>query len=102
MKSYGQFCPVAKAAEIFCERWNALILRDLISGPRRFSDLKRGVPLMSPSLLSSRLKWLAAEGIIERHVGEGAHPTYSLTEAGRDFVPLVECAWRLGPEMDAA
>jgi DNA-binding HxlR family transcriptional regulator len=90
MKSYGQFCPVAKAAEIFCERWNALILRDLIGGPRRFSDLKRGVPLMSPSLLSSRLKWLAAEGILERHGSECAHPTYSLTEAGRDFVPLVE------------
>jgi len=90
MKSYGQFCPVAKAAEIFCERWNALILRDLIGGPRRFSDLRRGVPLMSPSLLSSRLKWLAAEGVIERHGSECAHPTYSLTEAGRDFVPLVE------------
>ncbi|MBI6630812.1 winged helix-turn-helix transcriptional regulator [Pontibaca salina] len=90
MKSYGQFCPIAKAAEVFCERWNALILRDLVAGPRRFSDLKRGVPLMSPSLLSSRLKSLAAEGIIERQATEGGHPIYSLTEAGRDFVPLVE------------
>ncbi len=90
MKTYGQFCPVAKAAELFCERWNALIIRDLAHGPRRFSDLKRGVPLMSPSLLSSRLKRLAAEGIVERDDLGGARQAYRLTDAGRDFVPLVE------------
>jgi len=90
MKPYGQFCPVAKAAELFCERWNALIVRDLASGPRRFSELQKGVPLMSPSLLSSRLKWLVAEGVIARHdIGE-KRPGYVLTEAGREFVPLVE------------
>lgn len=90
MKPYGQFCPVAKAAELFCERWNALIVRDLAAGPRRFSELTRGVPLMSPSLLSSRLKWLVAEGVIECcDLGE-RHRAYILTEAGREFVPLVE------------
>lgn len=91
MKSYGQFCPVAKAAELFCERWNALIIRDLATGPRRFSDLKRGVPLMSPSLLSGRLKWLTEEGIIERRAAEKKdRHEYMLTEAGKEFVPLVE------------
>ena len=90
MKSYGQFCPVAKAAELFCERWNALIVRDLAAGPRRFTDLQRGVPLMSPSLLSSRLKWLVAEGVIERQDMGERHPGYALTAAGREFVPLVE------------
>lgn len=90
MKSYGQFCPVAKAAELFCERWNALIIRDLATGPRRFTDLKRGVPLMSPSLLSARLKWLIEEGVVTRQeVGE-RRSIYALTEAGREFVPLVE------------
>ncbi len=89
MKTYGQFCPVAKAAELFCERWNALIIRDLAQGPRRFTDLKKGVPLMSPSLLSSRLKMLAAEGILQRHVTKGGGTVYELTEAGREFVPLV-------------
>jgi DNA-binding HxlR family transcriptional regulator len=90
MKSYGQFCPVAKAAELFCERWNALIIRDLTAGPRRFTDLQRGVPLMSPTLLSSRLKWLVDEGVIARQdLGEKRHG-YILTEAGREFVPLVE------------
>ncbi|MEX0347487.1 MAG: winged helix-turn-helix transcriptional regulator [Rhizobiaceae bacterium] len=90
MKSYGQFCPVAKAAELFCERWNALIIRDLAAGPRRFSDLQRGVPLMSPSLLSSRLKWLVDEEIVERKDMGERRPGYALTEAGREFVPLVE------------
>lgn len=90
MKSYGQFCPVAKAAEVFCERWNALIIRDLAAGPRRFAELKRGVPLMSPSLLSSRLKWLVEEGIVARVDVGGRRPGYALTEPGREFVPLVE------------
>lgn len=90
MKSYGQFCPVAKAAELFCERWNALIIRDLAAGPRRFSDLKRGVPLMSPSLLSSRLKWLLDEGVVSREAEGGRFARYMLTEAGLEFVPLVE------------
>lgn len=90
MKSYGQFCPVAKAAELFCERWNALIIRDLSSGPRRFSELQRGVPLMSPSLLSSRLKWLVAEGVVARHDMGEKRLGYILTDAGREFVPLVE------------
>jgi DNA-binding HxlR family transcriptional regulator len=91
MKSYGQFCPVAKASELFCERWTPLIVRDLAAGATRFSELKRGVPLMSPTLLSRRLKQLEAEGIVERRAkatGRGA--TYHLTEAGREFVPLVE------------
>ncbi len=90
MKSYGQFCPVAKAAELFCERWNALIIRDLAAGPRRYSELQRGVPLMSPSLLSARLKWLADEGVITREQEGGRNTRYDLTEAGREFVPLVE------------
>src|SRR5258706_11697715 len=60
MKSYGQFCPVAKAAELFCERWTGLILRDLVAGASRFSELKNGVPFSSPTLLSRRLKQLEA------------------------------------------
>jgi DNA-binding HxlR family transcriptional regulator len=88
MRSYNQFCPIAKAAEVFCERWTALILRDLAGGPVRFSDLQRGVPLASPSLLSQRLKQLEAEGIVVRaRSGRGA--AYRLTEAGEEFVPIV-------------
>lgn len=90
MKSYGQFCPVAKASELFCERWTPLILRDLAAGATRFSELQRGVPLMSPTLLSKRLKQLEAEGVIETRTRiSGRGRTYHLTPSGREFVPLV-------------
>jgi DNA-binding HxlR family transcriptional regulator len=91
MKTYGQFCPVAKAAELFCERWTPLIIRDLATGATRFSEIQRGVPLMSPTLLSRRLKQLESEDIVERRPGpNGRGATYHLTEAGREFVPLIE------------
>ncbi len=91
MKSYGQFCPVAKAAELFCERWTPLIVRDLAAGSSRFSDLHRGVPLMSPTLLSRRLKQLEAEGIVERRRSRGGKTwTYHLTASGEEFVPMIE------------
>src|SRR3970040_1956509 len=86
MKGYGQLCPVAKAAEVFCERWTALILRDLGGGATRFTELKHGVPLMSRSMLSRRLQELEHEGIIERRPNEtGRGCTYHLTLAGRAF-----------------
>ena len=91
MKSYGQFCPVAKAAELFCERWTPLILRDLGAGASRFSELHRGVPLMSPTLLSRRLKQLEAEGVVEtRPAKNGTRNTYHLTPAGAEFLPMVQ------------
>jgi len=90
MRSYGQFCPVAKAAELFCERWTPLIVRDLAAGATRFSELQRGVPLMSPSLLSKRLKELQAEGVVEiRPLHNGRGSSYHLTAAGHEFVPLI-------------
>jgi DNA-binding HxlR family transcriptional regulator len=91
MKSYGQFCPVAKAAELFCERWTPLIIRDLAAGSSRFSQIHRGVPLMSPTLLVHRLKQLEAEGVVERRpLGSGRGYSYHLTPAGEEFVPVVE------------
>ena len=89
-KTYGQFCPVAKAAELFCERWTPLILRNLAGGACRFTDVHRGVPLVSPTLLSRRLKQLEAEGIVARkRSAAGQSWTYHLTEAGRDFIPAI-------------
>ena len=90
MRRYGQFCPVAKTAEIFCQRWNALIIRDLSWGSTRFSDLKRGVPLMSPTLLAERLRTLEAEGVVERRGSSGGRSTYHLTEAGQELIPMIE------------
>lgn len=90
-KSYGQFCPVAQAAEVIAERWTPLVLRELLCGSRRFSDLRRGVPHMSPSLLSQRLKELADAGVVARvpaKTGSGAE--YVLTPAGEELRPVIE------------
>jgi hypothetical protein len=65
-KRYGQLCPIAKAAEIFCVRWTPAIVRDLAFRASLFSELQRGVPLASPTLLSNRLKQLEREGIVQR------------------------------------
>lgn len=90
-KTYGQFCPVAQAAEIVAERWTPLVLRELLSGSRRFSDLKKGVPLMSPSLLSRRLKELEDAGVVVRVKRRGAAGAeYRLTPAGEDLRSIIE------------
>jgi DNA-binding HxlR family transcriptional regulator len=89
MRGYGQFCPVAKAAEVFAERWTPLVVRELLVGSAHFNDLHRGVPLMSRTLLSLRLKQLEETGVVERKLGVRG-PEYSLTEAGREFAPLVQ------------
>lgn len=88
--SYGQFCPVAMAAEVFCTRWTALVLREVLCGSTRFNDIRRGVPRMSPTLLSKRLKELKKAGIIyTRPSQQSSGVDYVLTSAGEDLRPLV-------------
>jgi len=90
MKRYGQFCPVAKAAEVFCVRWTPLILRDPALGASRFTELQGGVPLASPTLLSNRLKELEKEDIVHRRKSaSGRSWTYHLTPAGEALAPIV-------------
>lgn len=91
MKGYGSFCPIAKAAEVLAERWTLLILRDLLLGSRHFNDLKRGVPQMSPTLLSKRLQMLEEAGVIERRPGSNRHAwEYHPTPAGEELKPLID------------
>lgn len=85
---YGQFCPVAMASEILCTRWTFLVIREMCAGSTRFNELRKGVPLMSPTLLSKRLKELEKAGVIDR-VPEPAGATYHLTAAGRDLQRIV-------------
>ena len=85
---YGQFCPVSMAAEIFCSRWTPLILRELLAGTSRFNDLRRGVPRMSPALLSKRLKELEKSGIVSVS-RDGTGVEYRLTQAGEDLREIV-------------
>ena len=89
MQGYGQFCPVAKATELLGERWTPLIIRELLCDPQSFTNLRKGVPLMSPSLLSSRLKTLEAAGVIRRDKTERGI-FYSLTDAGEELRPIIE------------
>jgi DNA-binding HxlR family transcriptional regulator len=89
---YKQFCPVAMAAELLCTRWTMVLLRELVAGSTRFNDLRRGVPKMSPTLLSQRLKELEAAGVIERRElkSEKGIFEYHMTESGKDLRPVVE------------
>lgn len=89
---YKQFCPIAMAAEVLCTRWTMVLLRELVAGSTRFNDLRRGLPKISPTLLSLRLKELEAAGIIERRElkSEKGVFEYHMTEAGKDLRPVVE------------
>ncbi|MBF9033890.1 transcriptional regulator [Rhodobacterales bacterium HKCCE2091] len=86
---YSQFCPVAMASEVICTRWTPLVLRELLCGSVRFNDIRRGVPKMSPTLLSKRLKELENAGVVEVERDAGGGTAYRLTEAGQDLFPLV-------------
>src|SRR5258707_2138096 len=90
--SYKQFCPVAMAAEILCTRWTVFWLRELVAGSTRFNELRRGVPRMSPALLSQRLKDLEAAGIVARTplASDPGVFEYHLTASGRELGPIVE------------
>ena len=90
MMRYGQFCPIAKAAEIVAERWTPLVIAEMLSGSTHFSDIRRGVPLMSQTLLSTRLKELERVGVVERHAGDGGRPEWRLTEVGRALAPVIQ------------
>ncbi|HCU48590.1 MAG TPA: transcriptional regulator [Micromonosporaceae bacterium] len=86
--SYRQFCPVSKAMELLDERWTMLVIRELIAGSRHFNDLRRGLPRMSPTLLSKRLQHLVNAGVVERRP-EGTEVQYLLTPAGHELEPIV-------------
>lgn len=91
MRSYREYCPIARASEIVAERWTPLVIRNLLYGCRTFSDIARGVPAMSRSLLIKRLKELQRAGV----VAKTADGSYELTEAGADLAGVIESlrAW---------
>lgn len=88
--SYGQFCPVSKAAEIVCERWTPLIVRELLVGSTRFNEIRRGLPGCSTALLSHRLRTLEHAGVVRRRAADGGAVTYQLTRAGWELLPLIQ------------
>src|SRR4029078_10619112 len=87
--SSGHFCPVAMAAEIICSRWTVLVMRELLCGTTRFNDIRRGVPRMSPTLLSKRLRELAEAGVVTTKRPAGGVTEYRLTAAGEDMREVI-------------
>ena len=88
MIDYMQFCTVARGAEVLGELWTPLVVRELLCGSRRFNELHRGVPRMSATLLTQRLRKLEQMGVIERRPAKGGWE-YHLTAAGEELRPIV-------------
>jgi len=96
MKGYGSFCPVAKAAEILTERWTLLVLRELLLGSCHFNHLRRGIPQMSPTLLSKRLQTLEWAGLVSRRSGANGHWEYHPTQAAEELGPIIDAVGHWG------
>src|SRR5436190_23776151 len=88
MTGYGQFCSMARAHEVLGGRWTLLIVREILSGSRRFNDIRRGIPRISRTVLSERLQALVFAGALERCDGARG-PEYALTEAGHELAAVV-------------
>lgn len=88
MKSYGQYCGLARAAELVGERWSLVILRDLLVGPKRFNELRQGIPGIPSNLLTSRLRDFEDASVVER-VLDGRNVVYRLSEYGQGLEPIV-------------
>ena len=97
MRSYAQYCPVAKASEILGDRWTLLIVRELLGGAIGFNELQRGLPGISRSVLTDRMRALERAEVIERRTGpKGRTLEYRLTSAGRDLQPVVQAIGEWG------
>jgi len=99
-RTYGQFCGVARALEMVGERWALLIVRDLVVGPKRFTDLRRGLPRIPTNVLAARLQELEAAGVVRRRAlpRPAASVVYELTEYGRELEEIVLGLGRWGAQ----
>ncbi|NMO03024.1 helix-turn-helix transcriptional regulator [Gordonia sp. TBRC 11910] len=105
MRSYDQYCSVAKALDVVGDRWTLLIVRELLlQGGSRYADLVRGLPGISTNLLAERLKTLEAQGLVARYDAPPPIGTtlYELTDAGRDLEPVIRSLVRFGARYMAA
>jgi DNA-binding HxlR family transcriptional regulator len=91
MHTYGQYCPIARAAEILGDRWTLLIVRDLLCGAQHFNELERRLPGISRALLAERLRRLQRVGVLKRRLAPtGRQTSYQLTQAGRELQPVID------------
>src|ERR1700738_1557584 len=87
---YQHFCPAARALEVIGEKWSLLVVRDLLAGPRRFSDLRRSLTAITPKWLSARLRALEEDSIVEREAGSRREVWYRLTPKGQALAPVID------------
>jgi DNA-binding HxlR family transcriptional regulator len=97
-RSYNQFCGVARALDLIGERWALLVVRELALGPKRFTDLRQGLPGIATNVLSVRLRQLERDGVVTRRLLPPPAPAqiYQLTELGRELVPIMLALGRWG------
>ena len=97
MRGYAQYCPIAKASEILGDRWTLLIVREMLGGASGFNELQRGLPGISRSVLTERMRALERAEVVERRIGpKGRTLEYRLTIAGRDLEPVVQAIGEWG------
>jgi DNA-binding HxlR family transcriptional regulator len=97
-RSYDQYCPVAAALDVVGDRWTLLIMRELVAGDRRFTDLRERLPGIAPNLLADRLRDLQAEGLVEHKElpPPAARTVYASTKLGRELIPVLRSLARFG------
>src|SRR3954451_12627582 len=97
-RTYGESCAAAHALDLVGERWALLVIRELVLGPKRFTDLRAGIPHASPNVLAQRLRELEGNGIVRRRKlpPPAASQVYELTEWGRDLEPVIVALGRFG------
>jgi DNA-binding HxlR family transcriptional regulator len=87
MRGYGQYCPIALAAEVFAERWTPIILRNMTLGCTRFGEILDGAPGLPRSVLCARLRSLQQDGVVRRDQ-DGRATSYHLTDSGRELAAI--------------
>ena len=105
VRTYGQYCPIARASDLLAERWSIIILRNILIGCRTFNEIADGAPGLSRGLLSKRLRDLERAGVIEIHPKpDGSGSTYEPTQAGRELseVMLAPHRWRADITSDSS
>ena len=98
MRTYNQYCGLARALDLVGERWALLVVRELVLGPKRFTDLQAGLPGIGTNILSARLRELEESGVVARRTlpPPAASAVYELTPYGRELEPAVDALGRRG------
>src|SRR5215217_649204 len=97
-KRYAQYCSVAYALDVLGERWTLLVVRDLLMGPKRYTDLREGLPGIATDILTARLRTLEEAGFVRRRELPRPAPAtvYELTETGRGLGPAIRALGQVG------